>query len=250
MLLSLQLFLDDRGNTGHQRIGRHILYDHAPRCGDRAAPNTDRRNQHRIAPDLYVILDDGFVLANAVIVAGHCARAYVDVFAESRIAQIGQVRSFCASPDLGLLDFNEIANAGFFSDLSPGAQAGEWTDGCPVANCAIFYDTRVANRNVVADLDVLQTRPRMYSASRADSARTFDNDLWMDHRVLANLDVLMNIGRPRIDDRHSRKLQLTEFPFAKFAVQIGKLDPRINPEHLFGARVAQQPNLPSLLLHY
>src|SRR5712691_7052007 len=125
-----------------------------------------------------------------------------------------------------LLHLNEIANACLFSDVGPGAKAREWANCCSVPDYAVFDYTRVPNGNVVADLDVLDPRPRLNSATGTDSAGALDYDLRVYHRVLPNLNILMNVSGCRVHDRNSREHQLAKLAFAQLTFQIGEFDSR------------------------
>ena len=124
------------------------------------------------------------------------------------------MRSLSAAANLRLLHLDEIANTRLFSDVSARAQPRKRPQCGAFPDDAVFDDARVANRHVVFNLNVLHPGPRLNRAARTDATEAFDDDLWMNDRVLTNLNISMNVSRSRIDDGHAGKHQLTQLAFA------------------------------------
>ena len=76
----------------------------------RARADRHRRDQLGVGSDVHVVLDDGAVLVRAVVVAGDGAGADVDVAADARVADVGQVVGLAARPDRARLDLDEVAD--------------------------------------------------------------------------------------------------------------------------------------------
>src|SRR5262252_43170 len=104
------------------------------------------------------------------------------------------MRSLCAPANLGLLYLHEITDTRFLSDLGPRAKTSKRADSRRVMNRAVFYDARIPDRDLIADLDILQSRPRLHCASGANPARALDDYLRVNHCIGANGDVLIYVG--------------------------------------------------------
>ena len=79
-------------------------------------PTRHRRDQLRVAADERAVLDDRLVLVHAVVVAGDRAGADVDVCADRRVAEVGQVIDLRPGAERGLLQLDEVADLGAFAD--------------------------------------------------------------------------------------------------------------------------------------
>lgn len=90
------LFVYLRHAGEHQLVFRDVAR-HGSACGDgRAFRDRHRRHQLGIGADKHIVANDGFVLVRAIIVAGDGARADVNVIADFRVAEVGQVTRFRA----------------------------------------------------------------------------------------------------------------------------------------------------------
>ena len=74
------------------------------------------------------------MLVDAVVVAGDRACPDVDVGPDCRIAQIGQMIGLGPGPEVGLLQLDEVADFGLFTNRGLGPQVSERTDRRPVCN--------------------------------------------------------------------------------------------------------------------
>ena len=85
-------------DADHEFRPQHPSSPHFPRPY-RAVANLDRRDQHRIRTDLDIIADLGVVFVLAVVIAGDRAGADIGIFADRRVAEIGQMAGFRASSE-------------------------------------------------------------------------------------------------------------------------------------------------------
>jgi len=93
-----------------QGFRRYIMCDHGTRSRHGPRTDSDWCDKHRVGTDEGMGADLGPVLHHAVVVAGHGARADVRMFADMRVAKIGQVADLHAFVEDGVLDFHEIAD--------------------------------------------------------------------------------------------------------------------------------------------
>src|SRR3954467_1784169 len=107
--LSLFLLLDPAvdvallAGTDCEGARRHVLADGRAGSHVRVPRHRDRRDELRVAADERAVLDDGLVLAGAVVVAGDRAGADVHLLADRRVAEVGQVFRLRSLAEHGLL---------------------------------------------------------------------------------------------------------------------------------------------------
>ncbi len=88
------LFVYLRHAGEHQLVFRDVAR-HGGACGDgRTFRDRHRRHQLGIGADKNIITNDGFVLVSAIIVTGDGACADVNVIADFRVAEVGQMTAF------------------------------------------------------------------------------------------------------------------------------------------------------------
>src|SRR6185369_1075379 len=80
------LHRDLLGARQRELVGRRVLGERGARAQRCAAPHAHRRHQLRVRTDEHVVLDDGAVLVDAVVVAGDGTRPDVDVLADAGVA--------------------------------------------------------------------------------------------------------------------------------------------------------------------
>src|SRR6476660_8673621 len=74
-----------------QRIGRHVLGNRRSRGNIRPSPDANRGDQLTVAADERAVFDHGWILRDAVLVAGNRPGTPVDVLSDRRVAEIGEV---------------------------------------------------------------------------------------------------------------------------------------------------------------
>src|SRR3954470_18607437 len=111
------LFLDHLAGTAEREsICRNIIGDDGSGGNIRAIPHRDRGDERSVDADEGALPDRGAVLAEAVVIAGDGAGTDIRPGPNRRIADIGEVVRLGASPHLGVLHLNEIADMGAFAD--------------------------------------------------------------------------------------------------------------------------------------
>src|ERR1700754_388350 len=104
-----------------ERVGRHVLGDHATRARDRAVTDLHRGDERGVDARLDIGPDRGAVLVAAVVVGRDVAGAHVRVLADVRVPDVGQVRDLRALADVGVLDLHERARLGLGVQVGVGA---------------------------------------------------------------------------------------------------------------------------------
>ena len=100
-----------------ERAGGHVLGDRRAGGDVGALADRDRRDQLRVAADERAVLDRRLMLRLAVVVAGDRAGADVDLLADHRVAEIGEVVGLRAAAERGLLQLDEVADVRVLADV-------------------------------------------------------------------------------------------------------------------------------------
>src|SRR4051794_39245816 len=103
-----------------QAVGLDVARDHGSCTDYGAVADRDRRDQRGVRPDERSGADHCPVLAETIIIAGDGARADVGPCADFSVADVAQVVDLRALANLRLLQLNEIADLGAFSQTRSG----------------------------------------------------------------------------------------------------------------------------------
>ena len=147
------------------------------------------------------------MLADAVVVAGDRPGPDVDVGPDRRVAEVRQVVRLGPGPQGGLLQLHEVADLGALANRRPGRRCANGPTAAPSATCAPDDQAEVVDRHAVADLRVGDAHVRLDLARRPDPRLPFDDHAGVNHRVGANLDVRIDVGRGRVDERDAGRHQ-------------------------------------------
>ena len=101
-----------------QRILRNVVGDAGCRSDVRALANAHRRHQRAVAANENVVVDDGLVLVDAIVIAGDRTSPNVYAGADLRVAQVREMIRLRSLPQLDLFGLNEITDVSTFTDLA------------------------------------------------------------------------------------------------------------------------------------
>ena len=159
----------------------------------------DRSHEERVGADEDVLFDHGGVLVCSVEVARDRPRANVDVFADLRVAQVGEVPHLCVGPERAVLHLAEVADVRAFAHARAFAQVAERADVAVVLHHGVFQH-RCQHVAAVADGAAFDDRVRADGASFADGRFPAQVRVRLDDRILPDGDVRPDVRRRRIDD--------------------------------------------------
>src|SRR5581483_7698052 len=219
---------------------RHLPRNHRTRTHRRAGAHGHRRDQHHVRADRGVVADDGAVLVGAVVVGGDGARADVNLAPDRAVADVREMVHLARFGDVGLLDFDEIADVHVVGEPGARAQPGERTDAA-----------------IGADLRFLDNTVRQYFRSRADRAvadhvvrsdaypvrkrhSSFEDDIDVDLDIAAARERAAHIEPLRVTQRHALIEELSRVVSLIRPFQVGELAFAVYAEDLPGrARLAR-----------
>src|SRR5688572_13617981 len=141
------------------------------------------------------------MLADAVVIAGDCARADVDVVADYSIPKIGMMAGFGALPEHSLFQLDEITDVDRFAQLCIWAKVRERPNRHPGIETAAVDDTEVLHGDAIGEHRVDDANARVYLARLADLRPSLEVHTGMDHRISADHHILVDIRCCRIFDR-------------------------------------------------
>ena len=163
------------------------------------------------------------MLVRTIVVAGDGARADIDVIANLRIAQIGQMTRLGAFPETRFFHFHEVTNVGAFQQFGARAQTGKWTDGAGCLQLGIFHHAVGANFAVIADGAVFDHAAGADFHSIAQHHVAFHNNVSIDLYIAPVLQRTAQIETRRIAQHHARQQQLFRLLRLVDALQARKL---------------------------
>ena len=138
------------------------------------------------------------------------------------------------APERRLLELDEVADVGVLADVGAGPQMRERTDRRPVATAIASTDHRVvADDRPIADRRVDDAAAGVNLARRADPGAALEEDARVNHRVAADLDVAVDVGRGR--DRSSvtpAAISSSFFCCRTIAADLGELRPAVDAADL------------------
>src|SRR5690242_12811414 len=185
--IGISLFRDLPASGDGERAGRDVLRDDRARSDPSIVANRDRSNEHIVAARMDVAADLRAELPRAElgpVVGRDRARADVRPLAHVGIADVGQVRDFRAAAYARVLDLHECARLRSGFEVGSWAKVTEWADG-----------------RIGADLRVDDDRVRADDGARGDLRFALYDGEGADLRVGLDLDVGLDPGRLRVDDR-------------------------------------------------
>src|SRR5690606_6704634 len=106
---------------GELAFGR-VAGDHRTGADGGARADRHRREQRAVGADEGAVADGGGGLVHAVVVAGDGAGADVDLRADARVAQVGEVVGLAARAERRVLGLDEIADVHAFGEHRARAQ--------------------------------------------------------------------------------------------------------------------------------
>ena len=142
----------------------------------------DRRNQVGVAADEGVVADRCVVLALAVIIAGDGAAAEVAVFADRRIANVGQVADRVADCEIGVLGFDIRPEVHARRRFGAGADMGEGADLVVFTQSAVVALACI-DGGVCADRRILEQGVRPDHTAGLDDGRPAQDAAGQDRRA-------------------------------------------------------------------
>ena len=233
LLPALRVALDVAliGPRHTERARRHVLADHRPSRRVGLVADRHRRDQRRVDARLHPRADRGPVFAIAVVVRGDRARPEVRPLADVGVADVGEVWDLGTGSDLGVLDLDERARLRALAQDRSGAQVGERADAHAVADVGL-HGVGMEHPCLIADAGVDHGGVWTHGGARADPGGAVQTRERSDHGVLADLDLDVDDGRTRIDDRHSGEHVAGLNPPLRQGHDLGERDPVVDPEHL------------------
>src|SRR3990167_2827118 len=206
-----------------QGILVRVLGNGRSRANGCASADFHRRHQRTVGTDEGTVADNGFVLVDAIVVAGDGASTHVDLVASDGVTQIGQVVGLAALAQHGIFRFHEVTDPGVFFHFGARTQAGERAYIAVGADHGIFDvavglhngiigNAAVDNHAVGADLHIVAQRHV-----------AFKDAVDVDAAILAYADTAANVDTGRIDQRSARHHQLVRQLLLVHALQPGQL---------------------------
>ena len=96
------------------------------------------------------------MFGKAVVVAGDGAAADVDVGTNLGVAKVGEVVGLAALAEVGLFEFDEVADVGVFGQNTAGAQMGKGAQVAARPDVAVFGHGVRADVGASLDKDVFE----------------------------------------------------------------------------------------------
>ena len=172
------------------------------------------------------------MLLLAIVVARDGARPDVDVRSDLGIAKICQVLALGPRTESGFLQFHEVADARFRTDLRLQAQAGERPDVC------VRIDARLRNQRIWRHDDAVgkpcgfEHRALSDVAIFADSRMAGEPRERLDDGIRTDADLGVDGHGFGTFYRDAGEHQLTRFARAQNSIGVGQLDARVDAEQL------------------
>ena len=139
----------------------------------------------------------------AVIVTSDSTATDIDARTHIRIADILQMRELRAFADVGILDFDEVADFDVFANRRTGSDMDVRSKGNAVANLGFVTVAELCG-NAVANLHIGKADIRTDNAVLANNRIALNVAVRINDRVLPDLNVNINESRIRVDNRYAR----------------------------------------------
>src|SRR4051794_19395947 len=120
--------------------------------------------------------------------------------------------------------------------MAPWPHAGKWPNGHTIIKSAVRDDTVWFNNHIVSQNRIREDAVRANHAASADFCPAQQLNAWFDHAVLAGRDFGIDKNSFRQLNGDAIAHQGIAFPFAEYAIDLGKIRARIAAEHLAGIR--------------
>src|SRR6185312_14993055 len=184
-----------------QRAGRHVFTNRRAAADVRPFADRDRSDELRITADERPVFDRGLVLVHAVVVAGDGAGADVDLRADLRVAEIGEMHRLGTRTERGLFQLHEVADTRAVADDGAAAKMRKGTDLRVRRERRLRDDAVIVHGDAIADRRVDDSDAAVDLASRADRRGAFDRDTRMYDRIGTDAHTRIDVRRRRILDR-------------------------------------------------
>ena len=165
----------------------------------------DRSDQLAVAANKNLVLDYGFMLADAVIVAGDRAGAHIDLTSNFSVSQVAQVGSCGPFSNPRLLDLHEASDAGFRPDKSVISQMSKRAYPGVFSNAAVAYHRALVNHDFLVENGVFQVAEAVDHAAGADFGLSFQKNTGINDRIWREFDRFVDVNGGRIQNGYSFK---------------------------------------------
>ena len=172
------------------------------------------------------------MLVGTIVVTGDGPCAHIDTLAQARVTHVTEMIDLRASPDLRILQLDEVANAHAIAQSRTGTDAGEGADTSTATNGCILDDTVLQYPGIRPQGAISQhgVRPDMDAVTQCDLA--FDDDIHIKGDIATCPDGAAQIEARRVPDGHAGTHQPVCFPLLVDAFQLRQLRAVVDARHV------------------
>ena len=199
------------GAADGEGIGVDVFCDDGAGGDVAAGAEAKGSDQGAVAADKDAFGYFGAVLFFSVVVAGDGAGADIAGAADGGVAQISQMVGFGLVAEVGVFEFNKVADVGTRSGVGVQAEAGERTDECAGTDGGLISYDVGQDGCVVVDLAIGDDRAGADAAAFADAGFAAELNVCFDEGVAANFDIDIDSDARRTFDSDASEHQLICF---------------------------------------